>query len=98
VKNSQDPLLEMLTELSAPGLDEDFAAHVAKRARGELAPPLPQATRGIRLRLGLNGTLVPALLMSAVLSFTAETAQIVTKVYGNSSALGTFPPTAPPRP
>ena len=98
MKEFEDPHFETLAELAAPALDENFAARVAMRARGELAPPMPEATLRIRLRFSLNGTLVPALLMSAVLSLTAETAQIVAKVYGDSSTLGTFPKAAPPRP
>jgi hypothetical protein len=81
--NETDPLAAALSEVATPPLDQNFAARVRARAFAELAPAPSQAGLPVRLRVAVSGALVPALLVSAAVTRTAQTIQVAAKIYGH---------------
>jgi hypothetical protein len=83
-----------IAELPAPALDERFSARVLAMAKRELATAEPQRA-ATRLRLAVQGALVPALLTSAAGCRTVLTAETVERAFG-AAPVGDAPPQTTP--
>jgi len=71
----------LLSALDESPLDAGFAARVQTLARCELVPA-PSGRPVVRVRMAMSGALVPALLISAAVVRTVETAKVVAEIYG----------------
>jgi hypothetical protein len=81
---------------ACPPLSETHAARVRAYARSEFVSASTDGQWVHRFRsIHWNGALVPALLMSAVLSFTAQTARTVAAVYAGHGQSAVFGPANP---